>query len=289
MKDEKILQSLLYCTKCYKSDPDLIYYIGECMHILCKSCISSFTHCNTCSINSNFIILDDTFKSKLKQNPTEAFVEPVEITMFQLSSALTLIVKQKTEIMKMKLYLKKMKDEVLRLRNLKKEDKKNGLFCFGKKDDVKTRINQIYEKNRNECKNYDLETRIDTNFNSDNKNHLENNNHLENKNYEINNVNHRDYKTSDIIQHDNYTENHNTKENNKKHIASEYKDYRINENDKRRNYLMDLTNRNKNKKYFTNYNRTTMSLSSSKSGRLTIPRKKASNEFKYIFRRQNGF
>ncbi|KAM0675416.1 hypothetical protein GVAV_001243 [Gurleya vavrai] len=55
--------------------------------------------------------------------------------------------------------------------------------------------------------------------------------------------------------------------------------------DTKNSYLIDLTN--KKKKLFTNYNPSEISMSTSKSNRLTIPNKES--EFKYVFRKQSRF
>lgn len=53
------------------------------------------------------------------------------------------------------------------------------------------------------------------------------------------------------------------------------------------NYLNSITNRIGKKKLFTNYDRQNISMSSSKSMRLTVPKK--DEEFKYIFRKHHDF
>lgn len=215
MNDEKYLSHLLYCSKCFlptsnSSDP---FYIGECMHILCTTCFSSPNKCLLCSSPSKFILLTSEFTSKLLKNPTEIFTQPVEASMFQLNSAINLVIRQKKEITKLKAYLKKAKDELVRIRSGKQNTEKKSLFNF-ETDNVmrpKETIDKIYSKS-----NVGLQ------------------------------------------------------------------------NDRKKgNYLNDITNKALEKKFFTNYKQADMSLSSSKSSRLTIP--KQENEFKYVYRRQNQF
>lgn len=214
MSDEKLLSNLLYCSKCFiqTSASPSPFYIGECMHILCSSCFSSPTKCLLCSSPSKFILLAPEFTSKLLKNPSEIFTQPVEASMFQLTSALGLIVRQKKEISKLKLYLKKAKDELVRIRGCKEKDERKSLFNFDNDSKKpKETIERIYSKSN------------------------------------------------------------------------------INRDDGRRkgNYLNDITNKTLEKKFFTDFKRTEMSLSSSRSSRLTIPKKE--NDFKYIYRKHNQF
>lgn len=230
MKDAKLLFTLVYCTKCYKNHTkDLRFYIGECMHIICQSCFTN--KCHICA-STNFIILTDTFISKLLKNPSETHIEPIDTAMFQISSALTLINKQKTEINKLRNHIRKCKEEFNRIKCVKQE--KRGMFCFNEKENVaKEKINQIYAKNRS----------------------------IETMNQKV-----VDSKT-DNLQIDN--------------------NYDTNAKSQKTNYLNSITNRIGKKKLFMGYNRQNVSLSSSKSMRLTVPRK--DTEFKYVYRKHQDF
>lgn len=215
MNDEKLLNNLLYCSKCFthienSSSP---FYIGECMHIICSSCFKNTTKCSICSSTAKFIVLTTEFSMKLLKNPSMMFNEPVEASMFQLNASLSLIVRQKKEINRLKAYLKKAKDELIKIRGNQEQTEKKSLFNFDNREtEPRQAIEKIYGKNN-----------------------ISNNSNLPRKN----------------------------------------------------NYLNDLTNRAVEKKFFTDYKQNEMSLSSSRSSRLTIPKKE--NEFKYIYRKHNQF
>ncbi|KAM0687079.1 hypothetical protein COBT_001691 [Conglomerata obtusa] len=247
MSEKQLFKSLIYCYKCYKpSTTATHFYIGECMHITCKSCFTDINRCIVCQSKNAFKLLDDVFIQKLLQNPTQAFIEPIESSMFQISSAMNLIEKQKGEIAKLHRLLRRAKDEMTRLKNVKIPDGpvKGKLFNFHKEestDAVKNTIDKIYQKSKQMPKKYDA-------LRSMNDTEIKNNTFCDDSIF----VN---------------------RTNNKSEIKNKNK------------YLLDLTN--KKKKLFTDYNPGEMSISSSKSSRLTIPNK--NTDFKYVYRKQSGF
>jgi hypothetical protein len=87
------------------------------------------------------MLLKDEFKSKLLKNPSDMFIRPVEICMFQLSSALNLILHLKSEINKYKNLLRRAKEELERMKRIGRDKtggpfKESSIFNFKRRNNV---------------------------------------------------------------------------------------------------------------------------------------------------------
>ncbi|EJW04442.1 hypothetical protein EDEG_01312 [Edhazardia aedis USNM 41457] len=302
MKDAKHLQALIYCHKCYKKRSDRLY-IGECMHIICHHCFKTIEQCVVCHSKSNFIILEQNFIEKLLKNPAELFQEPIESLMFQLSSALNLIMFQKVEIERLKKNLEKAKNEITKIKSVKNNDTdRKKLFKFQVNNNAegnnnpKNVIDKIYYANNNEITS-DKNRENKYQKNEQNKHHFQKTHTFKkiqkqkklDDNFDSNKTKTED--TSNLKTFKESIEHIAIRKDNLKHTRS-LREQSSNLIKPTKNlsakgkYLMDLTNTSR-KKYFTDYDPANKSLSSSRSTRITLPPKDP--DFKYVYRRQNGF
>lgn len=94
------------------------------MHLICIICIKKdFSNCIVCFKRSEFSILTTKLRGELIANPCVNFNKPMEISMFQLSSAVNLIIHLKDENRKYRELLLRMKEQL----QLLKEEKNAGL------------------------------------------------------------------------------------------------------------------------------------------------------------------
>ncbi|TBU00577.1 hypothetical protein CWI39_1641p0020 [Hamiltosporidium magnivora] len=160
MNDKKILNVLIYCNICYKSydnskEEDSNLFISDCMHIVCKDCIEDIDFCKVCGKNNDFKLINQDLKKILTKNPTEMFIKPVDISMFQLSSSLNLILHLKYELNTYKDLLKRAKNELIRFKDAaRSKNSKPGFLNINSnqpiqknRNHISETVNKIYKKN----------------------------------------------------------------------------------------------------------------------------------------------
>ncbi|RVD91098.1 zinc ring-type protein [Tubulinosema ratisbonensis] len=142
MKEEHILQILIYCQYC-RTTTQPKYFLGDCSHLLCENCLSNFDYCKICKDSTNFILVEKDTKKKILKNPSENFNDSFKFTLFQLNSAVNLVYHYKEQIEIYKKLLKKAKNELELSKKSKKIVEESNENSF-----VNNRINQIYKRGR---------------------------------------------------------------------------------------------------------------------------------------------
>lgn len=162
MKKGKILDILIFCNKCFKkkikNDKKLL--ISSCMHIFCSECVKDPNNCGICNIKSKYVTLDENIYSRLISNPSDLFENAVDISIFQLNSAISLITELKKEISILKETIKNNRAEIKKL----KTNSSEGVFKYSESvpsEDLKKRIRLTCENKSNKskekaCKNLKL-------------------------------------------------------------------------------------------------------------------------------------
>lgn len=149
---------LIYCNSCYKSEESssLKFYIGECMHLLCKNCIEDIDLCKICKKTCEFKILEHDLRESLTKEPSSFLINTVETSMFQLSSSINLALYYRSQIGTYKSLLKKAREELERckkvrdIHRLPQEEGKKMFFHKGEKksDIISSNIDRIYRMGR---------------------------------------------------------------------------------------------------------------------------------------------
>lgn len=142
MKEENILEILIYCNYC-RSTKQSKYFLGDCSHLLCNNCLSNYDYCKLCRDTTNFFLVEKENRKKLLKNPAENFNESFKYTLFQLNSAVNLVYYYKEQIEVYKKLLKKAKNELelsKRSKHIQEESLDN--------DFINKRITQIYKKGK---------------------------------------------------------------------------------------------------------------------------------------------
>ncbi|KAF7684601.1 hypothetical protein TCON_0213 [Astathelohania contejeani] len=158
MNEKTALSLLIYCNRCHKSSMDSeqdrinikkdvskdpLFFTGECMHIICYNCVEEWDICRVCCKRVELVPIDDKFKENIVNNPTESFAKPLETMMFQLSSAINLILYLRNETRSYKNMLKRAKTELDRIRQIYKTQNTNEQPIFNFKEAItKTNINK---------------------------------------------------------------------------------------------------------------------------------------------------
>lgn len=158
MKESKAMNILIYCNSCYKSEDSTgsKFYIGECMHLLCKNCIEDIDLCKVCKKTSEFRILERDLKSSLTKEPSKFLINTVETSMFQLISSVNLALHYKSQINTYKNLLKRAREELERckrvqgMRRSPHPEERKTLFQRPerKSDIISSNIDRIYRMGR---------------------------------------------------------------------------------------------------------------------------------------------
>lgn len=158
MKDTRAMNILIYCNSCYKNEESssLKFYIGECMHLLCKNCIEDIDLCKICKKTCEFKILEHDLKESLTKEPSSFLINTVETSMFQLSSSINLALYYRSQISTYKSLLKKAREELERCKKVRdvrriphEESRKIFFHKSEKKNDViSSNIDRIYRMGR---------------------------------------------------------------------------------------------------------------------------------------------
>ncbi|KAL0266099.1 UNVERIFIED_CONTAM: hypothetical protein PYX00_011815 [Menopon gallinae] len=158
MKDARAMKILIYCNSCYKNEESnsLKFYIGECMHLLCKNCIEDIDLCKICKKTCEFKILEHDLKESLTKEPSSFLINTVETSMFQLSSSINLALYYRSQISTYKSLLKKAREELERCKKVRdicrlpqEESRKMFFHKSEKKSDfISSNIDRIYRMGR---------------------------------------------------------------------------------------------------------------------------------------------
>lgn len=154
MKDAKAMNILVYCNACYRSEENsgTRFYIGECMHLLCKNCLEDIDLCKVCKKTSEFKIVERDLIETLTREPSSFFISTVETSMFQLTSSINLALHYRSQIGTYKTLLKKAREELERCKRVRDthrfplEENKKTLFHKPEKksDAISNNIDRIY-------------------------------------------------------------------------------------------------------------------------------------------------
>ncbi|KAF9762703.1 hypothetical protein NGRA_1808 [Nosema granulosis] len=125
MNDKEVLEQLLFCNLCYfphkgKTGRSVTLLISYCMHLVCTSCMQDTRMCPVCGSETTFVQVSKSISRQLKKNVSELFVRPIDVSMFQISSAMSLVSFLMEEVSSYKKLLIMAKNEICKLKKPKK-------------------------------------------------------------------------------------------------------------------------------------------------------------------------
>lgn len=269
MNEKKILKNLIYCYNCFSESST--YYISNCMHLICIICIKkNFKICPICKNKVEFKIFNEKLENQFLNNPYDNLNKPMEILMFQLNSAMNLILHLKDQNETYKNLLCRMKEQLIisKNKNIKQEFRNKKNFDYNENNDSLNNLN-IGKYLKNDYNNY-----------------IENNNY--NKNYQEGNYKNKFSEDFNIYRYrrlelnDNNNDrnmNDNSDKNGRKSQISEINSKIILKNNEKRffNNESKLINVNLDNKYSNKDDRSSCSFN-----RISIPMKKNSKRKKYF-------
>lgn len=148
MNDKEVLEQLLFCNSCYyphkgKTGRSVTLLISHCMHLVCTSCMQDTRFCPVCCSETSFVPVSNSISRQLKKNVSELFIRPVDVSMFQISNAMSLISFLSEEVASYKKLLIMAKNEIGRL---KKSKRKMPLSETNRKNCQKKFSNHLFKK-----------------------------------------------------------------------------------------------------------------------------------------------